>query len=130
MDRARPPRSGRTRRPMLLALVFGIFLVLIGVTASALVAVASTHLSSTALKAIVSRDRDLVELFVEDHLRESDLSSAGPTDARRRVLEERMEKLASDDGITAIALRDRNGEIVASGGPDVEGLPMDGREPA
>lgn len=43
MDHALPPVTGRARRPMLMALVFGIFLVLIGVTASALVAVASTH---------------------------------------------------------------------------------------
>jgi len=40
MDHALPHATGRARTPMLLALVFGIFLVLIGVTASALVAVA------------------------------------------------------------------------------------------
>ena len=42
--------GGRTRRPMLLALVFGFVLVLVGVTASALVAVASEHLRSSTLR--------------------------------------------------------------------------------
>ena len=115
---------------MLLALVFGIFLVLIGVTASALVAVASDHLAKTSLRSIVSRDRDLVELFVEGNIVRGDLSAAGPSDARRAELEDNMETLASEDGITAIALRNLAGEIVASGGPDVEDLPSDGTEPA
>jgi diguanylate cyclase (GGDEF)-like protein len=115
---------------MLLALVFGIFLVLIGVTASALVAVASDHLASTSLRSIVSRDRDLIELFVEGNLVTGDLSEAGPSRARRMELESNMEKLASEDGITAIALRNLSGEIIASGGPDVEALAPDSREPA
>ena len=48
--------GGRTRRPMLLALVFGFVLVLVGVTASALVAVASEHLRSSTLRGVVTRD--------------------------------------------------------------------------
>ena len=39
---------------MLLALVFGVFLVLIGVTATALVAVTAMHLSTATLNAVVS----------------------------------------------------------------------------
>ncbi|MEA2651483.1 MAG: hypothetical protein QOI85_1204, partial [Chloroflexota bacterium] len=40
---------------MLLALVFGFVLVLVGVTASALVAVASEHLRSSTLRGVVTR---------------------------------------------------------------------------
>jgi diguanylate cyclase (GGDEF)-like protein len=111
---------------MLLALVFGIFLVLIGVTASALVAVASDHISRTTVAATVSRDRDLIEFFVDGNLRASDLSAAGPTRQRAAELRRQMEMLASDDGITAIALRDRHGEIVVAGGPEVDELPTAG----
>ncbi len=107
---------------MLLGLVFGIFLVLIGVTASALVAVASTHLSSTALNATVARDRDLVEFFVDGNLLAGDLSARGPSAARTRELEHQLETLTSDGGITAMALRDRLGEVVAAGGPSVAEL--------
>ncbi|HEX6139640.1 MAG TPA: GGDEF domain-containing protein, partial [Candidatus Limnocylindria bacterium] len=68
---------------MLLVLVFGVFLVLVGVTASALVAVASSHLLKTALASTVSADRALVELFVEGHLLRTDLASDGVNAARR-----------------------------------------------
>jgi diguanylate cyclase (GGDEF)-like protein len=102
---------------MLLALVFGIFLVLIGVTASALVAVASTHLSTTAINAILTHDRDLVELFVEGNLRTTDVSGEALSPTRATTLRGQMDTLASEDGITAIALHDVNGDLVVSGGP-------------
>jgi diguanylate cyclase (GGDEF)-like protein len=122
MDHALPVTRDRPRRPMLLALVFGIFLVLIGVTASALVAISSAHISQTTLSAIVTRDRDLIEFFVDGTLQASDLSAAGPSRLRASQLRRQMETLASEDGITAIALRDADGEIVVAGGPEVATL--------
>lgn len=107
---------------MLLALVFGIFLVLIGITASALVATASGHLSHTALSAIVSRDRDLVELFVEANLQRADLADGELPLARRTALRLQLDTLASDDGIVAIAIRDADGTILVSGGPAADAL--------
>ena len=74
---ARLTRDDR-RRPMLLALVFGVVLVLVGVTASALVAVASTHLADATLGGVVTRDATLVELFVNGELRADDLGPDGP----------------------------------------------------
>ena len=44
------------RRPLLLALVYGVFLVLVGVTASGLVAVAGAHINSATLEAVVARE--------------------------------------------------------------------------
>ena len=64
---------------MLLAIVLGLVLVLVGVTASALVAVASAHLTSATLSGVAARDASLVELFVNDHLRGSDLDADGPS---------------------------------------------------
>jgi diguanylate cyclase (GGDEF)-like protein len=107
---------------MLLALVFGIFLVLIGVTASALVAIASAHIRQTTLSATVSRDRDLIEFFVDGNLLASDLSAAGPSRLRASELRRQMETLASEDGMTAIALRDARGDIVVAGGPEADAL--------
>jgi hypothetical protein len=122
MDHALPVVRDRARRPMLLALVFGIFLVLIGVTASALVAISSDHIKRTTLGAIVTRDRDLVEFFVDRTLTSSDLSAAGPSRLRASELRRQMEALASDDRITAIALRDSRGDIVVAGGPELASL--------
>ena len=112
----------RARRPMLLALVFGIFLVLIGVTASALVMIASSHVKLTTLDATLSRDRDLIEYFVDGNLLASDLSAEGPSRLRANELRRQMETLASEDGMTAIALRDARGAIVIAGGPEVSAL--------
>ena len=67
---------------MLLALVFGVVLVLVGVTASALVAIASVNLKTATLNGVVTRDASLVELFVNGNLRASDVDADGPTTAR------------------------------------------------
>ncbi len=71
---------------MLLALVFGFVLVLVGVTASALVAVATDHLTKSTLNGVVKRDASLVELFVNGNLRTTDLDEDGPGAARAAVL--------------------------------------------
>src|SRR5688500_7013523 len=89
---------GDRRRPMLLALVFGVALVLVGVTASALVAVASDHLASATLGGVVNRDATLVELFVNGELRADDLASDGRSDARVRDLGEQLAALTERDG--------------------------------
>ena len=74
------------RRPLLLALVYGVFLVLVGVTASGLVAVAGAHINSATLEAVVARDHSLVELFVAGRLQASDLQDPGPAPSRAAEL--------------------------------------------
>jgi diguanylate cyclase (GGDEF)-like protein/putative nucleotidyltransferase with HDIG domain len=115
-DRGR--EAGR-RRPMLLALVYGVFLVLVGITASALVAVASVHVSSATLAAVVSRDRSLIDLFVNDTLRASDLTADGPSQARADELEAKLAALTAKDEILRVELRRPDGMIVVS---DTAGL--------
>ena len=99
---------------MLLALVFGVVLVLVGVTASALVAVASDHLANATLGGVVNRDATLVELFVNGELRADDLASDGRSDVRVRELGERLEALTERDGIVRIEIRDLGGEVLLS----------------
>ncbi len=114
-------RGAGRRRPMLLALVYGVFLVLVGITASALVAVASVHVSSATLAAVVSRDRSLVDLFVNDALRVSDLAASGPGEARADELEAKFAALTAKDGILRVELRRPDGTIVASDTPGLRG---------
>jgi hypothetical protein len=102
-DRGR--EAGR-RRPMLLALVYGVFLVLVGITASALEAVASVHVSSATLAAVVSRDRSLIDLFVNDTLRASDLTADGPSQARADELEAKLAALTAKDAARGSRHRD------------------------
>jgi diguanylate cyclase (GGDEF)-like protein len=114
--------GSRTRRPALLALVFGFVLVLVGVTASALVAIASAHLSSSTLSGVVTRDASLVELFINGNLRTSDLDADGPSAARRAELTSLLGTLTDEDGILRLEVRDLEGTVVASDDAGAVGL--------
>lgn len=113
--------GGKTRRPALLGLVFGVILVLVGVTASALVTVASTHLSTTTLTGIVSRDASLVELFVNGNLTATDLEPDGPDPARVHELSDMLGALASEDAIVRIEIRGLDGRVLLSDAPEALG---------
>ena len=119
MPSLRTPRAGsvRSRRPVLLALVFGIFLVLIGLTATALVAVTAMHLSTATLNAVVSRDRSLVEMFVNGNVSGADIDANGPTRASAEALEAKLATLTAEDEILRVDLRGLDGTILASSQP-------------
>jgi diguanylate cyclase (GGDEF)-like protein/putative nucleotidyltransferase with HDIG domain len=105
------------RRPRLLVLVFGVFLALVGVTASALVMVTSEHLSNATLNATVARDASLVELFVNGNLRSSDLQGAGPDRARSEDVGGRLATLTQKDQILRMEVRGPNGRVIFSSDP-------------
>jgi diguanylate cyclase (GGDEF)-like protein len=105
---------------MLLALVFGVFLMLIALTATALVTVTSMHLSSATLAAVVSRDRSLVALFVNGNVVKSDLSG-GMSASRAAELEDKLAALTTQDEILRVELRADDGTILASSGADYRG---------
>jgi diguanylate cyclase (GGDEF)-like protein len=107
---------------MLLALVYGVFLVLVGITASALVAVTSAHLSSATLNGVVSRDASLVELFVNGNLLVTDLDADGPSASRQRKLTQLLASLTADDGILRVEIRAKDGRVLASNADEAIGL--------
>jgi len=109
-DREQATRSAR--RPMLLALVLAIFLVLVGITASALVAITSAHLSTATLNATISRDASLVELFVNGNLRPGDLAPGGPDASRRSELNAQLQALTRNDQILRVEVRASDGEVL------------------
>lgn len=116
MDLARSTIDPGRRAPRLLLLVFGIFLVLVGLTASALVAITSVHVSTMTLNVVVERDRSLVDLFVNGNLTAADLGPAGPDAAGVASLRDKLDALAKTDEIDGIELRNRDGDLVASTG--------------
>jgi diguanylate cyclase (GGDEF)-like protein len=99
---------------MLLALVFGFVLVLVGMTASALVAVASQHLSNSTLAGVVKRDASLVGLFVNGNLRASDFDADGPSAGRVAQLGGLLAGLTESDEILRIEIRGLDGRVLAS----------------
>ena len=106
---------------MLLALVYGVFLVLVGITASALVAIASTHVSSAMLAAVVSRDGAITELFFNGRLRESDLAPSGLSEARALELEDSLANLTATAEMLRIEVRGLDGIILFSSQTGVRG---------
>jgi diguanylate cyclase (GGDEF)-like protein/putative nucleotidyltransferase with HDIG domain len=110
------------RRPMLLALVFGVFLMLIGLTAIALVTVTSMHLTNGTLDTVVGRDRSLVALFVEDNVHREDVDANGPTTASADELEKKLALLTAKDEILRVDIRANDGTILVSSTPNQRGI--------
>ncbi len=90
-------------------------------TASALVAITSAHLSTSTLNAIVSRDTSLVELFVTSHMAAVDLVPGGPDSARVAQIDEELAALTRQDEILRIEVRALDGEVLFSSDPRVVG---------
>ncbi len=107
---------------MLLALVFGIFLMLIGLTAIALVTVTSVHLTSGTLDTVVSSDRSLVALFVQSNIHPDDVDADGPTPAVAADLERKLAVLTAKHEILRVEIRATDGTILVSSTPGQRGL--------
>src|SRR5690242_608923 len=108
--RADQPVPGSRRRPVLLVAVFGVFLLLVGLTATGLVVITTARMSSTTLNTAVTRDAALVELFVNlTPLRVDDLSEAGPDASRTADVDRALKALTARDAILRVDIRDRSG---------------------
>ena len=58
----------RIRRPILLVLVYGVFVALIGITATAQAIMVSAHFSAATLNNVVGSDATTIRTFLNDHL--------------------------------------------------------------
>jgi diguanylate cyclase (GGDEF)-like protein len=99
---------------MLLALVYGVFLVLVGITATALVFVSSMHVSKAMMASVVSQDGAIAELFVNGRIRQADLSVDTLSAARTAELEAGLRTLTEQAGMDRIDVRALDGSILFS----------------
>lgn len=107
---------------MVLVLVYGVFLVLVGVTATALVVVASMHVSNATLRSVVERDASLIGLFVNGNLRPDDLNGDDLDADRADELEGALAALTAGDDIIRIELRAAaDGTVLLSSEPGLRG---------
>jgi diguanylate cyclase (GGDEF)-like protein len=114
----RPARQpGRKPRPVLLFLVYGVFLVIVGVTATAQVMLASVHVSTSALNQAVSTDTQVVRGFVDDLLKPADLRAPSIAAERQRALEDGLTSFITPRGIIRAEIRRPDGTILASDAP-------------
>ena len=111
----------RLPRLTLMILVYGIFLVVVGVTAVVLTVVISAHVSTASLNATVGADAALVRLFVTSTLSPDDLGAAGPTPSRQADLERRLALLIDPNKILRVEVRLPDGRVIAADDPASRG---------
>jgi diguanylate cyclase (GGDEF)-like protein len=111
----------RLPRPVLLFIVFGIFLAIVGVTAMAQIVMLSGQYSTSALNSAVSTDAALVRMFVTSTLSPDDLTAAGPSPSRLGTLESRLATIIGTREILQIEIRLPDGRIIASSRPEAHG---------
>ena len=108
-------------RPVLLILVYGIFLVIVGLTAVTQTALVSADFSATALNSTVSADAALVRLFVTGNLSPDDLGASGPSAERQAALEQGLAQLVRPGQIVRIEVRLPDGHVLAADDPAARG---------
>ena len=104
--RVRPPR------PVLLLLVFGVFLVIVGITATGLVLLTTAHVTTNVLNQAVAADGRIVRGFVTDHLRPADVAPNGISDARAGELSDALATLVGPGGFARVELRRPDGTLL------------------
>jgi diguanylate cyclase (GGDEF)-like protein/putative nucleotidyltransferase with HDIG domain len=109
------------RGPALLMIVFGFFLVLVGVTAVMVAATASSRLSAELLNASVSSDAATVRGFANAHLVPSDLAGGQLGPERLARLESLLGTLVERGGILRAEIRRTDGTILVSDRPGLAG---------
>ena len=112
----------RPRRPIVLIIVFGLFLMIVGVTATAQAVLVSLHFASAKLEAVVDGDAATVRSFVNGVVGPADLAGASSA-ARTAEVQASLAALAHRGGMLRIELRDPSGVIRLSTDPAVVGRP-------
>ena len=95
----------RVPRPVLFVLVYGIFVVIVGVTATAQTTMVSANFTASTMQSVVGTDAALVRSVVNAYLEAGDLDVTGPTPERRIQLEAYFSSLVRRAEILRIELR-------------------------
>jgi len=113
----------RIRRPVLLLLVYGVFLALVGITATAQAAMVSAHFSTATLNDVVGSDAATIRAFVNAHLdvHYLDEAGAGPSAAQLANLEQQLGTLTAAGEILRVEVRLLDGRVLAADDPSAAG---------
>src|SRR5688500_9174227 len=117
-------------RPTLLILVFGAFIALVGITATAQALMVGAHFSAATLNDVVSSDAATTRAFVNAYVRPADLAEVpsvaepGTPAAAPTNLESQLAALIRPGEILRVELRRPDGTIVAANDPALRGTQM------
>lgn len=112
--RVRPPK------PFLLMIVFGLFLVIVGVTATAQMILVSLHVSNASLNATLSSDAATVRTFVNGLVSPADLG-ADASPERAAAIATSLGSVADRGQILRVEIRDPEGVVRLSNEPGAIG---------
>ena len=112
-------------RPLLLMLVYGAFLVIVGVTATAQAMMVSTDAWTTALNGTVGADTAIVRSFASIELTLTDLTPGSIPAARLAVLQDELGILTEQSGVIRVEILSTDGTILVSNVAGVEGSRSD-----
>jgi diguanylate cyclase (GGDEF)-like protein len=115
VSRARPAFGSlpSVPRPIVLLIVYGLFLVVVGVTTTAQTILVSAHFSNAALGEVVSGDAGTVRTFANLNLLESDLEST-LSPARRAQLADGLASLTRTGNLLHVEIRLPDGTVLVS----------------
>jgi diguanylate cyclase (GGDEF)-like protein len=117
-------------RPTLLILVFGVFIALVGITATAQALMVGAHFQAATLTNVVGSDAATTRAFVNAYVHPADLATAPtkPDPAAGRLtptkLEAQLATLIRPREILRVELRRPDGTIVAANDPAARGRTM------
>jgi diguanylate cyclase (GGDEF)-like protein len=109
-----PPR---VRRPVLLILVFGAFLVIVGVTAAGQSTIVTANFSALALQTVVGGDAETVSRFATSRLLPSDVTPETTVPPQRAAALGADLSALVQDGIVRVELHRSDGAMLAASGP-------------
>ena len=112
----------RAPRPLLLALVFGVFLVIVGITATAQAVMVSAHLTASTLNTVVAADSATVRAVLNDSITLADIApGTGARPAGLAVLDTKLSALTAPGEILRVEVRELDGTIVAASSGELAG---------
>jgi diguanylate cyclase (GGDEF)-like protein/putative nucleotidyltransferase with HDIG domain len=105
----------RVPRPVILILVYGVFLILVGITATAQSALVASHFSTSTLNAVVGSDAATTRAFVNAYVQPRYLDpNAGPNAQERSTLAAQLATLTEQAEIVRVELRLPDGRLIAA----------------
>jgi diguanylate cyclase (GGDEF)-like protein len=113
--------STRVGRPVVLLLVYGIFLMIVGVTATAQAVMVSAHFSTNTLSSIVSTDTTVVRAFVTSFVSPEDFVAGALPGERQHIVERQLQTLVAPATILRVEIRRPDGTVIFADDPALRG---------
>ncbi len=107
------------RRPVVFLLVYGAFLVVIGITAATQAVMTSSHVSASVLSSVATADRAVIGTFIESYVQGDDLKAGTVESERYELLTDRLRAALDrsdfmESRLTAVEVIDPSGLVLFS----------------